>query len=291
MKILRLLSLAALLTCLTGGAWAASGGAFYNEGVTLASDFVANPAAFFFDFQQDMESTNPLPPTKNYDLNWHFGQFLPIIPPYVIIPIPDPTILNLSGKVKILRENGLFPGMPQIDAIGGYWNAGPLLQPFVHSNAASCSTPNCTATGEPNDAAHNAAGDASDPSVKIKKASFNGDYYGLVLTSSVEPRVRLYYGWKYSTLDASLNLSKPVDVLGSDVSSFSTGYHDNFAFFGVEHPTSVNTFWLMSMSYGVGQKSLMTRVSWYRKYMELALDVYPEGVLVLHPSLNFHINF
>lgn len=282
MKLLRLLSLTVLVALVSRAAWASSSNnPFYNEGVSLAADIIDNPAAFLFDFQQDMESTNPLPPTKNFDLNWHFGQFLPIIPPYLIIPIPDPTIPNLSAKLNLTRENGWFPGMPQIDAIGGYWNAGALMQSFVNSSAGTCTTPNCTAPGDA----------AGDPNIALKKISLYGYYYGAVLTSSVEPRVRLFYGWKYSALDATVGLNKPVDVLGSDLSSFSAGYHDNFFLFGVEHPTSLSTYWLMSMSYGVSEKSLMTRVSWYRKYMELALDVYPEGVLVLHPSLNFHINF
>lgn len=280
-----LLLFAALLLC--PGAARASGGnnPFENKGIELAADIISNPAAFFFDFQQDQESTNPLPPTKNFGVNWHFGQFIPIIPPYLIIPIPDPTIPNLEGKVKVFRENGLFPGMPQLDLIGGFWDAGPLLQPATKSNAESCTQSDCSDRTDLTPAQQKAV------STSIKKAKFGGNYVGAVLTSSLEPRVRLFWGYKQSAMKAQLDMNKPVKVMGSQVKSFDAEYKDKFLFAGIEHPTSPKTFWLMSMSYGIDQKSIMARVSWYRKYMELALDVYPEGVLVLHPSLNFHVNF
>lgn len=255
---------------------------FENKAIQIGSEIAANPAAFFFDFQQDMESTNPLPPTKRAGLNWHFGQFLPIIPPYLIIPIPDPTIPNLSGKLKLFRENGLFPGMPQLDLIGGAWSMGPLLKSATDPDAPTCVDPDCNDPADPKN---------PKPGTKIKKATFKGSYIGAVMTSSLEPRLRMFWGYKQSKMKAELHLNKPVDLMGSKVSEFTSEYKDKFLFAGLEHPTSPKTFWIIEMSYGLKQKSLMAKVSWYRKYMELALNIYPEGVLVIHPSLNFHVNF
>lgn len=269
--------LVACVACLP--ALPASADPFENKAVELASELASNPAAFFFDFQQDQESTNPLPPTKGLGLNWHFGQFIPIIPPYLIIPIPDPTILNLSAKVKVFRENGLFPGMPQLDAIGGFWTAGPFLKKAVEEDALTCDDPDCV--GEP----------YPDPGNKLKDAQFNGRFMGVVLTSSLEPRVRLYWGFKQSQMKAEATLNKPIDIQGSNVKSFSSEYKDKFLFAGLEHPTGPNKFWLLQMSYGLDNRSLMGKVSWYRKYLELSLNIYPEGVFVIHPSLNFHFNF
>ncbi|MCH8979825.1 MAG: hypothetical protein IH945_11375, partial [Armatimonadetes bacterium] len=58
-----------------------------------------------------------------------------------------------------------------------------------------------------------------------------------------------------------------------------------------EHPTGPNKFWLLQTNYGLKNNSIMAKVSWYRKYLELSLNIYPEGIFVIHPSMNFHYNF
>jgi hypothetical protein len=236
---------------------------FTNKGEELAADIIANPAQFFFDFQKDMESTNPLPPGNWIGFNWHIGQFL-------LIPIPDPTVLNLSGKLKLHSEGHWAPGVPQIDLIGGYWDAGPLI------NATGAVDKNAT---------------AAQADTKITDAKFNGYYAGAVMSSSLEPRVRMFWGYKYSQMNADLTLNKGIDFLGTKVTKFQSGFQDHFLFAGLEHPTDVNQWWNVQFFYGLTTNDFGAKVSWYHKNFELGLNIYPESVIVIHPVLNWHINF
>ena len=60
---------------------------------------------------------------------------------------------------------------------------------------------------------------------------------------------------------------------------------------GLEHPTGVNHWWSIQLNYGVGEKVISSKVSWYGKNFELGLNIYPEGVLVIHPVWNYHMYF
>ncbi len=238
---------------------------FYNKAIQLASEIISNPAGFFFDFQQDMESINPVMAGKRLGFNWHIGQFL-------LLPVPDPTFLNLSGKFKLHPEGHWLPGLPQMDLIGGFWDAGPLLKPLIDKNAQ-------TQEENPN------------VDTKIKDAKFKGHFISFMMTSSVEPRVRLFLGWKYSKMSAELGLNRDQDLIGTAVRSFKVGYNDHFLTAGIEHVYGTNKWWIAQLSYGLGENSIASKISWYRKNFELGLNVYPEGVFVIHPVLNWHINF
>lgn len=222
-----------------------------STGMKMAGEIVANPAAFFYDFQQDLEGTTPLPPGKTFGIQT--GLFPTTIPM---------TYTNVSGKYRLHGEGRLAPGVPQVDLIGGYWNMfGAKL--------------------------------ATNNSQTIDSAKFNGYYLGAVVSSSVSPKVRTFWGYKHSQLNASLAFKpgQEPDFLGTKVNSFDTGFRDDFFIAGIETPKGVSKLWSIQLNYGLKTQTISSKVSWYGKYFELGLNIFPEGVLVFHPVWNFHLNF
>lgn len=222
-----------------------------SKGMQIAGEIVANPAGFFYDFQQDLEGTTPLPPGKSFGLQT--GLFPTLVPL---------TFTNVSGKLRLHGEGRIAPGVPQVDLIGGYWDMlGAKL--------------------------------ATKDSQTIDSAKFGGYYVGALASSSVSPRVRTFWGYKHSVVNAELkfNPGEEVDFLGTKVSSFDTGFRDDFLIAGIETPKGVSKLWSIQLNYGLKTQVFSSKVSWYGKYFELGLNIYPEGVLVFHPVWNFHLNF
>jgi len=222
-----------------------------SKGMQIAGEIIANPAGFFYDFQQDLESTTPLPPGKR------FGVQMGLFP--TTIPM---TYTNLSLKVRLHGEGRIAPGVPQLDLVGGYWD---ML----------------------------AAKMATKDSETIDSAKFGGYYAGAILSTSVSPRIRTFWGYKHSQLDAKLKFKagEQPELLGTTVNSFDTGFEDDFFIAGIETPKGIGKLWSMQLNYGLKTQTFSSKVSWYGKYFELGLNIFPEGVLVFHPVWNFHLNF
>ncbi|MDD4004997.1 MAG: hypothetical protein PHW69_07320 [Elusimicrobiaceae bacterium] len=219
------------------------------KGSEIVSEIIANPSAFFYDFQQDLEATTPVLPGKT--MGFQVGLFPSAVPM---------GYGNLSGKLRLHPEGRLYPGLPQLDVYGGYWQ---MMWAQMAVNQSD----------------------------DINDARFYGHYMGLMLASSVSPRVRVFGGWKYASLTANLDMKKAVDIMGTEVSSFHSNLNDNFLVAGIECPTGLDNWWTMQFNYGLTQEILAAKVSWYGKYFELGFNIYPEGVLVIHPVWNFHVNF
>jgi hypothetical protein len=235
---------------------------FDSFAIQQAGKLLSNPPLFVYEFQRNTESTYPLPPGKRFGLNYHFLGGL------LVLPLPDITsAYNLSGKVRLHPEGRLLPGLPQLDVVGGHWDF--LFSSVVEDENAK----------------------ATDSQTKITDADFSGSYAGLVVTSSLEPRVRLFWSYKYSRLDIGVGLNKPEKIFGTEVTGFSGRLTEHTLAAGMEHTYGPNKRWLIEGGYGLTNHLLSARVSWYRKYIELGLNIYPESVFVMQPQLNFHFNF
>jgi len=247
MKKLTLLLTA--LVCLNGAAFAAID--WESKGMQMAGEIVANPAGFFYDFQQDYEGTTPLPPGKRYSVQT--GLFPALLPM---------TNLNLSGKYRVHGEGRLAPGVPQLDFIGGF--SDMYLARMLSKNSDS-----------------------------IEKAKLNGYYLGAILSSSVSPKIRTFWGYKRSVLNAKFEFApgEELDLMGTKIGNIDTGFKDDFLMAGIETPKGIRKFWSIQLNYGVKTQTFSTKLSWYGPYFELGLNFYPEGVLVFHPVWNFHVNF
>ncbi len=222
-----------------------------SKGMQMVGEIMANPAGFFYDFQQDLEATTPLPPGKR------FGLQTSLFP--TTIPM---TYTNVSAKLRLHGEGRIAPGVPQLDLIGGYWD---ML----------------------------AAKMATKDSETIDSAKFGGYYAGAIMSTSVSPRVRTFWGYKHSVLKAKLDFKagEEPELLGTTVNSFDTGFKDDFFVAGIETPKGIGKLWSIQLNYGLKTQTFSSKVSWYGKYFELGLNIFPEGVLVFHPVWNFHLNF
>lgn len=243
-----ILTLTAVL-CLNGMSFAAID--WESKGMQMVGEIVANPSAFFYDFQQDLEGTTPLPPGKSF--GFQTGLFPTLIPM---------GYTNISGKYRVHAEGRLAPGVPQFDLIGGYWD-------MIWAKMAA------------------------EQSDSIDDAKFNGYYMGFIMSSSVSPKVRTFWGYKRSQLKAALKFApgKELELLGTKVNSFDSGFKDDFFMAGIETPKGINKFWSIQLNYGLRTQTFSSKISWYGKLFELGLNIYPEGVLVFHPVWNFHLNF
>ncbi|HAH32526.1 MAG TPA: hypothetical protein DCL44_09470 [Elusimicrobia bacterium] len=222
-----------------------------SKGMQMVGEIMSNPAGFFYDFQQDLEATTPLPPGKT------FGIQMGLFP--TTIPL---TYTNISGKIRLHGEGRLAPGVPQVDLIGGYWD---ML----------------------------AAKLATKDSETIDNAKFGGYYMGAIVSASVSPKVRTFWGYKHSQLNARLDFKpgQEPDFLGTKINSFDTGFKDDFFMAGIETPKGIGKLWSIQFNYGIKTQTISSKVSWYGKHFELGLNIFPEGVLVFHPVWNFHLNF
>ena len=255
------LGLALVATLMLAGS-ARADDQFRSFGLEQAGKLLANPPQFIYEFQRNMESTNPLPPGKMFGLNYH------MLGGIVLVPLPDLTTAgNLSAKIRLHPESRLAPGLPQLDLVGGYWNCFPAS--LIEDKNAK----------------------ATDADTKITHADLHGYYTGLVMTSSIEPRVRLFWSYKYSKLDMTIDLNKDTDILGSRVNTFSGGLTEHTFAAGMEHTYGQDKRWIIEGGYGIRNNLLSAKVSWYLKYIELGLNIYPESVFVMQPELNFHVNF
>ena len=235
---------------------------FQSFAIQQAGQLLANPPMFIYEFQRNMESTNPLPPGKCAGLNYHF------LGGIIIVPLPDITsAANISLKLRLHTEGRLYPGLPQVDVVGGYWKS--FLASMIEDKNAK----------------------DTDTDTKITKADLHGMFCGLTMASSLEPRVRLFWGYKYSNLNIDINLNKTQDILGSKVNSFNGRFNEHTFSAGMEHTYGQDKRWIIEGGYGVMNNLLSTKVSWYLKYVEVGLNIYPESVFIMQPELNFHYNF
>ena len=235
---------------------------FESFGIKQAGKLLSNPTLFVYEFQRNMESTNPLPPGKRFGVNSH------LLGGILIIPLPDITsAFNVSAKVRLHPEGKIAPGFPQVDLIGGYWDS--LLTSSVEQKGAT----------------------ANDTETKITRAKFGGSYAAVVLASSLEPRVRLFWGYKFSRLAIDIGLNRPETILGNTISSFKSELTEHTLSAGIEHTYGQDKRWILEGGYGVKNNLLSAKVSWYLKYVELGLNMYPESVFIMQPQFNLHFNF
>ncbi|HNT99002.1 MAG TPA: hypothetical protein PKK31_12120, partial [Elusimicrobiales bacterium] len=69
-----------------------------SKGMQIAGEILANPAAFLYEFQQDLEGTTPLPPGKRY--GFQTGLWGGALPTIGVMP-------SLSGKFRLHGEGRL----------------------------------------------------------------------------------------------------------------------------------------------------------------------------------------
>jgi hypothetical protein len=226
-----------------------------------AGKIVTDPPGFLYEFQRNMEQTSPLPPGRRLMVNYHF------LSGFLIVPLPDiaTSAINGSAKLRLHPEGRRIPGFPQVDFCLGYWAS--LLTGLVEKEPE-----------EPDD-------------TTITDLSVDGSYYALTLSSSIEPKVRLFWGYKYSRLNIELQLSKEEEIMGQVADYFNNGLREHTVSAGIELATNVNKQWVLQWDYGIVNKVVSAKVMWQHKIYDFGINFYPEAVFFLQPQMNFHVFF
>ena len=223
-------------------------------GLQQAGRLLADPTLFLYEFQRNAESSSPLPPGKNLGFQTH------LLGGILILPLPDLTSVgNITAKVRLHPESRRIPGFPQVDLFGGYW--GLLLAPLVETDDG------------------------------ITDLHVNGGYFGLTMASSVEPRTRLFWSYKFTRLGVQIALAEAGDVLGQSVQGFRTALFEHTFSAGIEMAYRKKSRWIFQGDYGFRTRAVSARVSWYHRIFEFGFNFYPESVFIMQPQLNLHANF
>ncbi|PKN00863.1 MAG: hypothetical protein CVU77_08195 [Elusimicrobia bacterium HGW-Elusimicrobia-1] len=166
---------------------------------------------------------------------------------------------GLNLKVKALDETGYWP---QIDVQGQYGqNAAVTVLA-----AAMTST------------------DSAKPSLY--------DYsVALILTKRLSDKTRIFFGPKYSYVNLQLKFDEsPIDNLPG-FKEFNVAQSETFLFWGLEHQTGKDRFVTSHIAYGLQYRKLMARVATSSPHFEAGMNIYPEGMFVIHPFMAWHWYF
>lgn len=228
-----------------------------------AGKILADPPGFLYEFQRNMEHTSPLPAGRRAMLNWHF------LSGFLVVPLPDiaTTAVNGTFKLRLHPEGRRIPGFPQVDFACGVWDS--LLAGLAEQDP------------DP----------AKPDETRITDFSVGGHYLATTLATSVEPKVRLFWGYKYSSLSFDMKLSQQEEVMGQLVSSLKNGMREHTISAGIELATNVNKQWVLQWDYGIVNKVVSARVMWQHKIYDFGFNFYPEAVFFLQPQMNIHVYF
>lgn len=158
---------------------------------------------------------------------------------------------NLTAKVKLFNDRG---NMPQIDLIGTY---GDLLALRAVNS-----------------------GDV--------KPQFSDYAVGAVVSKSMNDQTRLFGGFKYSAVNMQVQFSTPVVMGAFQMNGLDFQVADVFFMTGITHQSAPNHVLTAQIGYGFKYNKLMSRVMLSRKHLELGMDIYPEGLFVIHPFMAWH---
>ena len=224
----------------------------------MATKFLDNPADFLFNLHSDMEDSIPVPAYRRAQLRFNFfPSFIPMAWP----------AFNL--KIKILNER---EWIPQIDIQGQYGQnaavtvAGNMMQ----SSKSSSSTDTVTT-----------------PSLY--------DYtYGIILTKKLSDKTRIFLGPKYSYVNLKAKFDPPIKLDESGTvkfTEFNISQGETFLFWGLEHKVAKDRFVASQITYGLTYNKLVARITASSPHVEVGMNIYPEGVFVIHPFMGWHWYF
>jgi hypothetical protein len=169
------------------------------------------------------------------------------------------TWANLSVKIKIKNDSSSWP---QIDLNGEY---GDILA--LH-------TVNAT----------------NDSGQQIKP-SFTDYSIGITASKKMNNQTRLFGGVKFAAINMEVSFSTPVVLGNFSMSSLDFSVSDTSIFTGISQKTGNECYTVAQVSYGCKYNKITSRLMLVYPHLELGLDIFPEGLLVLQPFLAWHWYF
>ncbi|MEW6042580.1 MAG: hypothetical protein AB1633_13770 [Elusimicrobiota bacterium] len=216
--------------------------------------FIENPYDLFADMKAINEELSPVIPQRHGTIRVN-TTFLPFL-----FPMFWPAI---TLKTKLISEKHSFP--MQIDLIGEYGEISAMRMVNVEDLA--------------------------------RPPQFNDYTIGLNLTRAVSKQTRMFLGGKYSSINIGFAPKDPMNF-GTSTSSFTISsidinVSDTYLFTGLEHHSQANPdkYIVAYIGYGLKFNKIVSRISMNYKHLELGMTIFPEGMLVIQPTLAYHWYF
>ena len=158
---------------------------------------------------------------------------------------------NLNLKANVLKDSGY---QPQVDLVGMYGDflALRLMQ----------------------------SGDA--------KPAFTDYSIGVTASKQANEKTKVFGGVKYSSVNMEVRFSTPVVMGAFEMDSIDFEVSDTFFFTGISHEAAPERIFVAQLGYGFKYKKIISRLMLNYRHLELGMDLYPEGLSVIHPFLAWH---
>jgi len=169
-------------------------------------------------------------------------------------------MLNGNAKVQALREHG---GIPQVDILGGGWTS--LITKFV-------------------------------PDITVDWWGWN---LGVLVTGTIDPRMRIFGGYEFSQMRASWDLKGKIKASSSvssglDMTSLNTGdigKTEHILTIGSEVLRGQDKLLVAQIGFGVTTQRLAARLTWKGNVFDSGITFYPEGSWVIWPFEAYRLKF
>ncbi len=219
--------------------------------VPAALRFISNPDDFFFNLHLDNVDYSPSAAETKGGIRMNL----------LLTTLPL-TWANLNVKAQVLNESSIRPWTPQVDIVGSYGRIAALdILPAVMD-------------------------DDDDDDFETPTMS---DYsIGLTLTKAVSPETRLFAGYHHSVFALDIEFDE-VDIAGEEtIDSLNISRRDNILVTGISNRFGERSSMTAYLGYGFNYNKIFSRVVWHRRRFELGFNIYPEGLLVIHPFIGMH---
>jgi hypothetical protein len=229
-----------------------SNGAVPGWAVDAGLKFVQNPDDVFYNFHLDNVDYTPVNSDRRTTLRTNFLSSL--------IPF---TWGNLSLKTRVISNRQFNNWVPQIDIVGNYSRIIALDVASLVVESEDFSPPTM-----------------SDYSV------------GFLMSKPVSRLTRLYAGFQYSVVSLDFEFPEPLEITSeTNISKLQIARRDYILITGIVNKVREDKRVAAYMGYGFVYKKIFSRFSWHYDHLEMGFNIYPEGLLVIHPFLGWHWNF
>ncbi len=220
--------------------------------IPTALRFVSSPDDFFYNLHLDNVDYSPSRAKDTVSIRTNFLA--------TTFPL---SWMNLNGKIKILNDSSLTDWSPQVDITGAYGRIA-MLELIADE-------------------------DVPDPSM-------NNYSVGLTLTKRVSRETDLFAGIHRSvvTLDVSLPEDNVIEITDeTTLSSIVVSRRDNVLITGITNTVDFEQEKRITayMGYGFNYNKIFSRFAWQNRRLEIGFNIYPEGLLVIHPFLGWQWRF
>jgi len=257
-KGIRFLLAAVVLASLAAGpGWADLKDSAISVGTDMLTRILEDPGDLLFNCQLNNEDWRPIPAGRVAQVSTNLVPTIITLPliPGVLLPGIPLAGLGLDGKVRVLKEYG---GWPQIDLRAGGWDW--VLLRMLRSWHS-------------------------------KTYGFHG---GIGMATTVDPRIRLFGGYQYSSLMADIKLPEDMTDSQDQTGMFkvtlpdeiNVGVSEHFLTTGAELLRGPSSFMTVEVGYGLTRKKMVTRIAWCHEAMDAGLSFYPESIYALAFTLN-----